>query len=245
MNKLLRTLIFVSASAMALNSFGATVATDTASDATYTPAWDSTDNGGTGFGTWTLATTGTGGSYIGGTGQGGTSFGLFSGTSGTSTAERPFTGSLLAGQTFSVDLGHTTNIANGNDIGLLLLDGGATVFTLKFVGGQANWLLNDGGTDFGSGQAYSANTSISFSFTYEGSNDYSYTFGTGAGSNFTATNIISGIDGVRFFNNNQGDGENLGFNNLSVIPETSSIAMLGLTGLAAGMIALLKRRKRA
>lgn len=33
--------------------------------------------------------------------------------------------------------------------------------------------------------------------------------------------------------------------NFTVIPEPSSILMLGLTGLAAGMIALLKRRKRA
>lgn len=223
----------------AASAHAATVATDSASNSAYGDGWTTGDNGGSGFTAWSLNSTGDGGRYIGATGQGNPSFGLYSGTTGTSTASRGFTGgALTAGQSFLIDLGHTANIANGNDIGLLLTDGGSTVFTLKFVGGDTGWKLNDGGSDFGAGQNYAANTSIAFSFTYEGGNDYSYTFGNGSGSNFTATNTISGIDGFTLFNNNQGNGENLGANNISVIPEPAS-AVLGLLG--AGL--LLRRRR--
>ena len=220
-------------------AMAASVAIDMASNSDYGNGWQTGDNGGSGFGSWTLNSTGNGGTYVGTTGQGNPSFGLFSGPAGTATASRLFTsGALGVGQTFSINLGHTNNIAAGNDIGLLLTDGGSTVFTLKFVGGGTQWLLNDGGSDFGSGQSYVANTSIALSFTYEGSNKYSYTFGTGSGNNFTATNTISGIDGFTLFNNNQGNNENLGANNMSIIPEPSA-ALLG----GVGMLALLRRRR--
>ena len=220
-------------------AMAANVAIDNASNAPYGDGWQTGDNGGSGFGAWTLNATGNGGTYIGATGQANPSFGLFSGPSGTATASRLFTGGALGvGQTFSINLGHTTNIATGNDIGLLLTDGGSTVFTLKFVGGDTAWKLNDGGSDFGSGQLYDDNASIAFSFTYEGSNKYSYTFGTGSGTSFTATNDISGIDGFTLFNNNQGNGENLGANNMAIVPEPSA-ALLG----AFGALALLRRRR--
>ena len=86
-----------------------------------------------------------------------------------------FTGGAMAvGDRFSVNLAHTQTI--DGQIGLSLLSGTTARWTLKFVGGGANWLINDGGSDFGSGQAYAANTSLSFSFTYNGGSFYSYVF---------------------------------------------------------------------
>jgi len=239
-------LILLTTPLFALSGFAASAASDTASDAAYAPTWADADNGGTGFGAWTLATTGDGGTYIGGTGQGPDSFGFFA-NDGTSTAARDFTGGALSvGDTFSVDLGHTTGIASGIDIGINLLDDTSTVFTLKFVGDQSDWLLNDGGTDFGAGQAYAADISISFTFTYEGgvgNNSYSYTFGTGgtgSGTSFTATSTLSNITGFQLFNNGQGAGENFGANNLSVVPEPGTFALIA--GIFGMVFVAMKRR---
>lgn len=218
-------ILFLSSDLLAVNA-----ASDDGSDPVYA-SWDDGDNGGSGFGAWQLSSTGDGGRYVGVTGQGSDSFGLFSNV-GSSTARRDFTGGALeAGDSFSIDLGHTSTI-NG-EIGINLLDGASTVFTLKFTGGDSDWDLNDGGSDFGSGQNYAANTSIAFTFTYEGGNDYSYTFGTGSGSNFTASNTLTNITGFQLYNNGQGSGENFGANNLEVVPEPSVFALIaGIFGLA-------------
>ena len=234
---------------------GANLASDKA--ANYTNAsWTSGSNEGSGFGAWSFSQNAGGGAgdsghFLGDSGEGDPSFALFSGGNDgafLSSADRPFTGgALTAGQTFEIDLGHSALIddTNPGDVGINLTDSGATgtdvVFTLKFVGGTTNWIINDGGSDFNINQGFAANTSIAFSFTYEGGSNYSYTFGTASGSNFTANNTISGIDGFRLFTNNQGGGENFGADNPAIVPEPSSCALLfGVAGLTLAMI----RRRR-
>ena len=235
----------VASVALSSGAFAANPATDNASTANYPGgAWATGDNGGVGFGAWTITTNAPAGSFIGPTALSDPSFGIFSedtGVAGSITAYRPFTGgALLAGESFNVDLANTTTIVG--DIGLSLMDGATARWTLKFVGGGSDWQLNDGGTDFSSGQAYAADTSLSLSFTYNGGSSYSYTFGTGSGDNFVATADISNLDGVQFFSNNQGGGQNMGFNNLEVVPEPSTYALLALG--AAGLGAHLIRRRR-
>ena len=72
-------------------------------------------NNGTGFLAWASTShTGTGGfygSYVGTTGRGTSSFGIYSGDvniDASFNAIRPFNGALTARQTFSVNLGNTT-----------------------------------------------------------------------------------------------------------------------------------------
>jgi len=222
----------------------ATLAADNASDTDYSDGWSSADNGGSGFGSWTLNAGGGGGRYIGATGQGASpSFGLFSGGNNAgdfSTATRGFTGGALStGQTFTIDLGNTgVDLGAPGQIGLNLQDGGVTVFALKFIGGGTNWLLNDGGSDFSAGQGFAADTSLSFSFTYEGGSSYSYEFGSGSGTSFIASNTISGIDGFELYSSRQGGGENFGSNNIAIVPEPT-VALLG----SLGVIGLLRRRR--
>ena len=233
-------LLIASVSLAAAQIFAASLATDNASN--YSVSW--TGNQGTGFGDWSFSTSGAGGRYLGGTGEGNPSFGLYAGGDGgsdLSSASRGFTGELTAGQTFNISLGHSNGIStNGGEIGLNLTDGGLTVFTLKFIGGQSNWSLNDGGSDFSAGQAYAADTSIAFSFTYNGGSSYSYSFGSGSGNNYTATSTITGIDGFTLFSNNQGGGQNFGADSLSIVPEPSVFALMaGLLSLTA--IALKRR----
>lgn len=210
-----------------------TIASDIASN--YGSSWSNGSNNGSGFGSWSLSTSGSGsaGHFIGATGEGNPSFGLFAEPFNSSAAERPLGTTLRRGETIKINLGHTATINTGAELLFQLIDNSSVVFTLKFVGGQANWLINDGGSDFSAGQAYSANNSIPFTFTYNEDGTYSYTFGTGSGNNFNATNNISSIDAIRLTNNGQGSGENFGFDDLVVeskytIPNGSSTKYLVL-----------------
>ncbi|MFM7374740.1 MAG: PEP-CTERM sorting domain-containing protein [Chthoniobacterales bacterium] len=234
--------------ALTAGAFAASNASDNASTTNYPGgAWTTGSNGGSGFGAWTLTSTPAGGfsgSYIGGTALGNPTFGIYSGGNAAATmlAYRPFTGGgLTSGQAFSVSLANTATI-NG-EIGLNLMSGATARWTLKFVGGGQNWLLNDGGgSDFSSGQAYIANNPLTLTFTYNGGNSYSYVFGTGSGNNFTAANLAN-IDGVQFFSVNQGGDQNMGINSLSVVPEPSTYALLALSAAAFGGYVARRRRR--
>jgi hypothetical protein len=192
---------------------------NTATDAgsNYSSAtWLDGSNLGIGFGTWKLTNSATnGGVYIGGTGQGANSFGLYSENGvNFASAERNLSSDLKRGESILVSIGHTATI-NGQVL-LQLLDDNDVAFTLKFVGNTSNWQINDGGSDFEIGQAYAANTSLDFSFSYNEDGTYSYTFGSANGTDFNSTNTISGINSIKFQSINQGGNENFGFNNLSI-----------------------------
>jgi hypothetical protein len=250
------------ASSSVLTAHASNPASDNASNSPYNGAsWSSGDNGGFGFGAWsfsnTVTTGGFAGEYVGGTGDGTPAFGLFasddadSGGNGnsTATATRPFTGGgLLAGQTFSLDLGNTASVATGSVIGLNLLSGSTPEFTFKFTGGQSFWQLNDGGSDFNTNIPFQANTPITFAFTYDGGNDYSVLISDGTntytGDNFTANDSISNIDGIKLFDIGQGSGQNIGYNNLNItaVPELSGRTLFLLPALLGTL--LLRRRRR-
>jgi hypothetical protein len=226
-------------------SFAAALASDNAADSAYSGGWASGSNGGTGFGVWAFASGGTSfsGRYIGSTGQGNPSFGLYADNTGgsTYTADRPFTGGALAiGQTFSIDLGHTSFVSAGGNIGINFLAGSTPVFTVKSVYAGTDWQLNDGGSDFGTGQSDLIDTSYHFTFTVNSAHSYSYTLGGASATINTAVNDMTTITGVRLFNSLQGPGMNSGYNNLAIVPEPATYAML-LGG--AGLMAFVRRRR--
>jgi PEP-CTERM motif len=220
--------------------------TNDTNPANNTNGWVASDNGGFGFSTWTFNTGGSGGHYIGGTGDGNPAFGLFSGGTGGGnffTADRSFTGGGMSpGQTFSITTG-VTGVANGGVVGLNLLSGTNVVETFKFTGGQSLWQLNDGGVDYNTNIGFSANTTISFAYTYDGGNSYDLLIKEGnttyTQTNSTANAIINNITGFRLFSVGQGGGENIGFNFMSV-PEPST----WLTGALAILGALFFARRR-
>ncbi|MDQ6860471.1 MAG: hypothetical protein M3032_04855, partial [Verrucomicrobiota bacterium] len=211
--------------ALSTGAYAASLANDRASNYGTTANWTNGSNLGTGFGAWTI-TDGDGGHYIGGTGLGTQTFGLFNTFNTTTTdAVRPFISIFSPGQTFSINLGFTP-FANGS-VGLNLRSGTNDVLTL-FTNGTGDWQLNDGGSNFSAGAAATPNTAFSFSFTYNGGNSYSFTLtGSPGGANFTSSNpLLGSIDNVRLFDFNQGAGQNFGFDNLAIVPEPSSLALL-------------------
>lgn len=243
------TLGILCAGLSAASLLAAAPAADNASN--YTGTWDTTTNGGIGFGNWSFATGGTGTAthYIGGTGLGLSTFGLSADAGASSSTDRSFSGgSLLSGETFSFDLGYTSNVGAGATIGMNLLSGGTPVFTLQFTGGTALWQINDGGGggNFDTTIPFTPSTPMSIAFTYNGGSSYNISITQGVNTyspgSFTATNPINAVDGFRVFNNGQGAGENIGFDNLAVVPEPTSLSLLAGPALLGAWFVAKRRR---
>lgn len=207
-------------------------------------------NQGTGFNAWSGSATGGGGNYIGGSGLSASSFAIYSGggVGNSYQATRPFSTAMNVGDNFTVQLGYT-GVVNGGEIGMNLFSGGSFRLGFKFIGGQSSWVLNDGGSDFSTGIPWGGGnpgTTLNYSFTRGTGNGYSINLSQGAqtynGNNYVSASGIMSIDSVQFYSSAQGGGENLGFNNLQVIPEPSTYTLLGLS--AAAFVARVLRRRR-
>ncbi len=198
-------------------------------------------NQGVGLGNWELTQDPNSGFYIGGTGAGNSTFGLYANEGFFSAAEREFEQVLNLGQSFQITLGHTANI-NGS-IGITLFSESEDLINLNFSSGESNWLLWDGdpSTKYSSA-AYNPNTPLLFSFSRNNSNEYTYTFAEVTETR-NAVSDLTQIIGFRIYNIGQGAGENFGFDDIAVIPEPTTIAYVGATCLSILGFKRMKRRK--
>jgi len=245
------------------------IASDNAGNPSYTTAFVGVD-GGTGFQAWTAATpSGGGGNYLGATGLAGArTFGIYSGDAGTMNIYRKFDAALAAGQTFSLDLGYTGVNSGGGVIGINLYSGGTWRLNFEFAGGSSLWRVKDNnaagagydatGITWAGGTGWDSNAAtpelpgatLNFAFTRGSSlNQYKLDISQGTqsfttGTTFYTTGTGSGdtnIDEIEIYSVNQGNNQNVGFNNLQIIPEPSSASLIGLG--AAGLLALRRIRK--
>ncbi|MFH0953835.1 MAG: PEP-CTERM sorting domain-containing protein [Verrucomicrobiota bacterium] len=260
---LVSVLVFLVSCAMA---FAANTASDNASDAVYNDAWTTGDNGGTGFGSWTL-----GGAFnsfwIGdstlngnpptpneGINVSGESFGLWSYTNGSGLAEgvRSFTGGALAvGQVFkiSMDNGWIDSGIPGT-VGVALQNSsGENLWEWYFVGGGPSYQINQNGGAVNSGYAYTER-GIALSFGLVGSTNFvlDVTGPQWGTSSFTGSllSAASGesVDRFRVFSANASPGGSANWdffvNSMEVIPEPGT---LGLVGAALAGLLIFRRRR--
>lgn len=226
----------------------AALAIDDASNSAYNPNWETGDNGGSGFGAWTIsAGSANNGVFVGASGGNGgesslnidvssKSWGLWAKNGATSEATRSLSSALAVGQTFilKMDNGY---VNSGASIGFGLRNGANDRFEFYFRGGQTIYEFRDNsGADQDTSIDYTAD-GLTISFQLTGANSYSLDVNGGA---YTHTGTLSGsgsIDALRFFNYQAGDGENfdLFFNQLQVVPEPANMALAGFGGLFAAL----------
>lgn len=257
------------AALMPLTSVAQNVAADSAQN--YTSGnWPSpAPNNGFGFGNWSFNNTtpngGFSGQFFGSSGgidsANGNSFGFYanSAASAQSTALRPFLQTLTASQSFSIQMQNGNVTDNGGQAGFNLRDNtGNNIFTYAFLGGAADYQLKiwtspssftqvDTGVGFTSG-------AMTLSLTQGSGDNWSFAITTGSGT----TTLTSGGTGDQLWENNisqvqmfslnggasrtLGDNGNLFFNNLTVVPEPGTLALLG-TSLLGGLCFWRRQRK--
>jgi hypothetical protein len=153
--------------AISFNAHAAGLASDSAADAAYNDGWQTGDNGGTGFGAWSLTSIGPSGFFTQtSTGNGfgadpgndgdinsagrawGTYASLDGPNSGVALATRAFTGALDEGQTFVIDMdnGFIQNSSNpAGTVGFSLQNSaGREKFWFQFTGGDSTYKIIDG-----------------------------------------------------------------------------------------------------
>lgn len=260
MNKI-RSIMMIAALAMAGNVFGQDPSThlafDNASNYDESTPWGSESNKGFGFGEWAITTgAGSSGVFVGDPSSGGisgmstSSFALYANNDDGSfvNAERSINSGLGIGDLFSFDWGINWDSSGGNK-GINLYVGGISGTQVININNGNQPITINGDTMFAEygtsvmtiNVERTSSTGLRvFATGRNGSESYDNTF----------TLVDSSIDAFRFYASNLPSGENSGnhqpyFNNLAVIPEPSSIIMMGLTGLAAAGLTLLKRHRKA
>lgn len=241
--------------ACAITSF-AQIASDNAGN--YGGGWINGSNGGTGFGVWSISSgngggnvTGFGGSFIGNPADGGVSgmtnpsFGLYANPTGSgafSTVKRPFSVPLAVGDTFSFQWGINWDSGTGGNKGFNIYTGGINGTSIANVNNAGSSDITLGGNNIGFG--FGTNVMIwSFTYTTPTTVLVSANDRDGTGSFNTTINVTAAPDAFEFYASDMQAGNQAQpyFNNLTIVPEPSTYALLGLG--VASILWRIRRRK--
>lgn len=223
---------------------------DDASDPVYA-VWEDGDNGGAGFGPWTLSTTGNAGHFAGtstvngdgdGNGDGDidvsdVAWGMWANSGGQSNAVRTFDMPLSAGSVFYVHL-DTGYVDTGNTVGLGLRNGSSeNLLEIYFQGGGANYTINRLAGEMDTGLGFS-DEGLAIVITLTSASTYQARIDllAGGGGTFTG-DLMSPTNGqtvaeARFFNVNAGsnDPRNFYLNRMGYCPSHIVVTSSGASG---------------
>ncbi|MEY2851348.1 MAG: hypothetical protein RL549_47 [Verrucomicrobiota bacterium] len=206
-----------------------TFATDNAGNSAYSDGWASGDNGGSGFGSWTISTTNAAaGVFIGNpanngmgtTGIGTTAFGLFSSAnnSGYVNATRDFNTGLQVGDTLSFRWAMNWDSFGGAKGFDLKTSTGANVFNVNNGGSSTNTIT--AGAVASTMGGYGTTPMLVTATRTTNGYSFSMTSRTNSSVVFT-TNLVttSAISRINLYEGNQGDNNanrNIYFNNFAI-----------------------------
>jgi hypothetical protein len=261
MKKILLSTITAAAFAVGTDSY-ALIASDNAGTNNYPGgAWSAGSNGGSGFGAWSLpGSAGTGGfngNFIG-AGAGlpnyaplytdGVAFSIYAGGDGAfQDALRPFSSTMSVGDTFTHSIAFSFDNGNkGFDV-YSATNGTGQVFNFNINSTGYSW--TGGGsnamTPFTPNRTNGVVINFGFTLTPTG---FNYTIGSAQDAGLTQAGSVTaaGIGSIKYYISGAGGGDpgNLYFNNLSVVPEPSTYALLALSAVGlAGYAARRRARK--
>jgi len=166
----------------------------------------------------------------------------------TSQAIAPFTGSLGVYQTFDIAM-QNYFVGTGTTNGFNLQNSsGGNLFSFYFVGGQSDYYIDVGGTQYGTGLGFTTN-GLTLAFTQGTGDNWSFKISgptvatitlTSGSTGMLANNNISQVD---MFNATGSGGGGLQyntyFNNIQIVPEPWTLTLMGLAGMA---LVVLRRR---
>ena len=207
-----------------------TFANDNTSTSAYSDGWQNSDNGGSGFGAWTLAsgggTGGFGGNFIGDPNAAGiTTFGTnafaqFANPTGSgafANADRTLSSAMQVGDTFSFQWAINWDSGTGGNKGFNLYTGGVAGTQLINVnnGSSANITINGADTTFSFGT-----TVMTWTFAYTGATTLVVTANDrdGSGTYSNSFTVAGAVDAFRFYSSSMQSGNQAQpyFNNFSL-----------------------------
>jgi hypothetical protein len=187
----------------------------------------------------------------------GKSWGLYGNSGNTEVLYRNFTGgSLSIGQSFDIGMDNGYVNSDGGVDGFVLRNGTDTSsknngqrFEFLFIGGDADYYIATNSTSplVDTGVSYT-DGGLLLDFTLTGADSYSLSItGLTSGASAIVSGVLggtpsSGIDSVALYNQNAGSGGNydLYFNQMAIVPEPSTVALVTVGLLGAFVV---RRRK--
>ena len=214
-----------------------------------TPAgWASGQNGGTGFGAWSMSASTSGGYFVASRTFSNVTpfFDIYeqstAPTASTTSVTRPFTGGALSvGQSVSFDFVLNMD-ATGGYVGFSLNDSkNNSLFQFEQAGNSPvnGYITDASGQTAGVGVPYNFQSLDTMSFTLTSPTTYNFDVNGALAYSGTISNTTGGIQSLEFFDNGGGPGSDVLFTNLAVsaVPAPSTLAILaGGLGLAAGAV---------
>jgi hypothetical protein len=223
-------------------TFSGTYATSSTQTLTDSPAnyttWSNSLTGGTGFGAWSLTSSGSGGHFlannstnmnVGST----TGFGLWANNSGISTAIRNFNTAMVAGDSLALRFDNNW-INNGSEVGFALADSSGNVkFRFYFVGGQSNYRITDNTAARDTGLGYT-DAGLNLTLTLTSATAYSLSTGN---TNITGTLATAGGAISRLIVENKNAGPDTPYNlYIGAMTHTRQLADSGTISSAASTL---------